>query len=272
MRAMAWPAFTVSPSSTKSFSIRPCRFGLTFTRSTASSSPAAVTTPGSSPDWASTVYGATSRPPAFCWRCQRPRPVSRAATTASSSQGRQRRQAARRVGRAIGGAGASGGEGGAPTGRRGEGAEIGSGQAAPSLAGRARWWVAESRSQAGPGRWAEPARVDSSHAQSRNRGAAQRGQIHPLQCSGGQRPGHRCQFPLLHDRAQFGRGGRARWAPAAAFGPLGLEGDHPHSGGVCGHRRPGEGRQPGRGPGQQVPGQHPRGGRHRARGALLRGR
>ena len=35
---------------------------------------------------------------------------------------------------------------------------------------------------------------------------------------------------------------------------------------------PGEGREPGRGPRQPVPRQHPRGGRHRPRGPLLRGR
>ena len=38
------------------------------------------------------------------------------------------------------------------------------------------------------------------------------------------------------------------------------------------HRRPRRGRQQGRGPGQQVPGQHPRGRRHRVRPAGVRGR
>ena len=38
------------------------------------------------------------------------------------------------------------------------------------------------------------------------------------------------------------------------------------------HRRPGQGRQPGRRAGQPVPRQHPRGGRDRPRGPLLRGR
>ena len=44
---------------------------------------------------------------------------------------------------------------------------------------------------------------------------------------------------------------------------------HPGHHRVCRHRRAGQGRLQGRGPGQQVPLQHPRGGRHRPRGALL---
>ena len=44
---------------------------------------------------------------------------------------------------------------------------------------------------------------------------------------------------------------------------------HPRGHRVRGHRRSGEGRFQGRGPGQQVPGQHPRDGRHRPCGALL---
>ena len=46
----------------------------------------------------------------------------------------------------------------------------------------------------------------------------------------------------------------------------------PGSGGVRGHRRAGQGRERGRRAGQPVPGEHPRGGRHRPRGPLLRGR
>ena len=50
-------------------------------------------------------------------------------------------------------------------------------------------------------------------------------------------------------------------------------GAHPaRHGRVPRHRRPGQGREPGRGPRQPVPRQHPRGGRDRPRGALLRGR
>ena len=38
---------------------------------------------------------------------------------------------------------------------------------------------------------------------------------------------------------------------------------------VCRHRRPGQGREPRRGPGQQISGAHPGVRRHRPRGALL---
>ena len=41
---------------------------------------------------------------------------------------------------------------------------------------------------------------------------------------------------------------------------------------ICGHCGPGEGRQPGGRPGQQVPGEHPPHRRHRPCGALLRRR
>ena len=51
-----------------------------------------------------------------------------------------------------------------------------------------------------------------------------------------------------------------------------LGADHPDAHHLRRHRRPGARRLQGRGAGQPVPGQHPRGRRHRPRGALLRGR
>ena len=65
---------------------------------------------------------------------------------------------------------------------------------------------------------------------------------------------------------------RARSAPGRAGGDREAREGAAGDGGVRRHRGPGGRRLEGRGPGQQVPGAHPRDRCHRARGALLRER
>ena len=77
-------------------------------------------------------------------------------------------------------------------------------------------------------------------------------------------------FPVLHDRAQHRRRAGAGSAPERAGRDRQAAADPADLVRVRRHRRPGGGRLQRRGPGQQVPGPHPRGGRHRPRGALLR--
>ena len=79
------------------------------------------------------------------------------------------------------------------------------------------------------------------------------------------------QLPVLHHRAEHGRRCRAGRAAGRAGGDVPPGEVHAGDAGICGHRGPGQGREPRRGVGEQVPLAHPRGRCHRARGALLRG-
>ena len=69
-------------------------------------------------------------------------------------------------------------------------------------------------------------------------GYAERGQEHAVQrhhlrgCAGG-------ELPLLHHRAEHGRGGRAGRAAGRAGGDVPPGEVHPGDAGVCGHCRPG---------------------------------
>ncbi len=79
------------------------------------------------------------------------------------------------------------------------------------------------------------------------------------------------ELSVLHHRAERRHRRGARSAPGQARRHRqAAEGDS-RGRRVRRHRGPGRGRLEGRGPGQQVPRQHPRDRRHRARGALLRG-
>ena len=109
------------------------------------------------------------------------------------------------------------------------------------------------------------------HAARRNRRTAQRRQVHPLQRPDAHAQGGGGELPVLHDRAQRRRRHRARRAPRAAREDLEVGEDRPGHDRVRGHRRPRQGRVAGRGPRQQVPPAHPRGGRDRRGRPLLRG-
>ncbi len=105
----------------------------------------------------------------------------------------------------------------------------------------------------------------------RHRGPAQRRQVHPLQRADQGRH-RRGELSLLHDRAERGHRRGARSAAAAAGGHRQARAHRAGDRRVRRHRRAGGRRQQGRGPGQPVPGPHPRDRRDRQRGALLRGR
>ena len=80
------------------------------------------------------------------------------------------------------------------------------------------------------------------------------------------------KLPVLHDRAERRRRGRAGQASRQAGRDVRAGEVHPGDDRIRRHRRPREGRLEGRGPRQQIPLEHPRGGRRRARRALLRKR
>ncbi len=79
------------------------------------------------------------------------------------------------------------------------------------------------------------------------------------------------QLSVLHHRAQCGRGGGAGSAAGQACGARQVGHHRADAAGLRGHRRPGARGLQGRGPRQPVPRPYPRGRRHRACGALLRG-
>ena len=79
-------------------------------------------------------------------------------------------------------------------------------------------------------------------------------------------------FPVLHHRAERGRGGGARRPAGEAGGDCRVKADHPDADDLRRYRGPGARRVEGRGAGQPVPGQHPRMRCHRPCAALLRGR
>ena len=104
----------------------------------------------------------------------------------------------------------------------------------------------------------------------RHRGPAERRQVHPLQRADQGRH-RRGELPFLHHRAQRRASCRCRIRASDALAKIVKpQKIVPDRGRVRRHRGPRGRRQQGRGPGQQVPRQHPRDRRHRARGALLR--
>ncbi len=102
----------------------------------------------------------------------------------------------------------------------------------------------------------------------RHRRAAQCGQVHPVQRAHQQR-GAGGQLPVRHHRAQRRRRGRARSAAAAAGRSLRRRTGGARDRHLRRHRRPRARRVAGRGPGQPVPGRHPRDRRHLPGGAGL---
>ena len=121
------------------------------------------------------------------------------------------------------------------------------------------------------GRWAALGARPHPHASTRYRRPAQRRQVHALQRAH-VRGGPRRQLPVCDHRAQHRHRDGARPAPRRAREAGVARARRAGVGGVRRHRRPREGRQPGRRPRQPVPPQHPRSRRHRPRRPLLRGR
>ena len=106
----------------------------------------------------------------------------------------------------------------------------------------------------------------------RHRRPAECRQVDALQCADADRGGAGGQLSVLHHRAECRRDRRAGPAAGKARGTGQIGGDHSDAHHLRRYRRAGARRLEGRGARQPVSRHHPRGRRHRACGALFRGR
>ena len=139
--------------------------------------------------------------------------------------------------------------------------------AASAMASRGCTWACTTRPTSPPASRSAASWAHWDDDEGRDRRAAQRGQVLAVQRAQPRRGGGR-QLPVHHDRAQRGRRAGRRRAPRRGRGDgrrLQHRAGHDR---VPRHRRARQGRPRGRGPGQQVPGQHPRDGRAAARRPL----